>query len=115
MNTLTRSLLPAVVAATLAACGGGGGYGGDNNPPPAPPVTVADAQFVVEKIDGLGFRGNGVTEGRTDATGKLQFGVGQTVEFFLGEGANRLGIGTATSVRARSSPSPGVTGSPSSP
>jgi DNA-binding beta-propeller fold protein YncE len=96
VNTLTRSVLPAVVAATLAACGGGGGSGGDDNPPPPPPVTVADAQFVVEKIDGLGFRGNGVTEGRTDATGKLQFGVGQTVEFFLGEGANRLVIGTAT-------------------
>lgn len=97
MNTLTRSLLPAVAAATLAACGGGGGYGGgNNNPPPAAPITVADAQFVAEKIDGLGFRGNGITEGRTDATGNLHFGVGQTIEFFLGEGANRLVIGTAT-------------------
>lgn len=97
MNTLTRPLLPLAVAATLAACGGGGGYGGgDNNPPPPPPITIADAQFAVEKIEGLGFRGNGITEGRTDAAGKLKFGVGQTVEFFLGEGANKLVIGSAT-------------------
>ena len=98
MNTLTRSLLPIAVAATLAACGGGG-YGGDdgnNNPPPPPPITVADAQFAVEKIEGLGFRGNGITEGRTDATGKLKFGVGQNVEFFLGEGNNKLVVGSAT-------------------
>ena len=97
MNTLTRSLLPLAVAATLAACGGGG-YGGDdgnNNPPPAQ-ITVADAQFAVEKIEGLGFRGAGITEGRTDAAGKLKFGVGQTVEFFLGEGNNKLVIGSAT-------------------
>jgi DNA-binding beta-propeller fold protein YncE len=97
VNTLTRSLLPAAVAATLAACGGGGyDDGGNNNPPPPPPITIADAQFAVEKIDGLGFRGNGITEGRTDATGNLKFGVGQTVEFFLGEGANKLVVGSAT-------------------
>src|SRR5688572_9204462 len=90
------------MVATLAACGGGG-YGGDNdNPPPAPPagIAVADAQFTAEKIEGLGFRGNGITEGRTDAAGKLKFGVGQTVEFFLGEGANRLIIGSATVAQA---------------
>ena len=57
MNTLIRSLLPVAVAATLAACGGGG-YGGDdgNNPPPPPPVTLADGQFVLERIEGLGIR-----------------------------------------------------------
>ena len=96
-SPLTRFVLPLAIVATLAACGGGGGYGGDdNNPPPPPVITVADAQFAVEKIDGLGFRGNGITEGRTDATGKLKFGVGQTVEFFLGEGANKLVLGSAT-------------------
>jgi DNA-binding beta-propeller fold protein YncE len=98
VNTLMRSVLPLAVAATLAACGGGG-YGGDNDDPPpapAPVITVADAQFTAEKIEGLGFRGNGITEGRTDAAGKLKFGVGQTVELFLGEGANRLIIGTVT-------------------
>ena len=61
---------------------------------------MADAQFAAEKIEGLGFRGNGITEGRTDAAGKLKFGVGQTVEFFLGEGANRLVIGSATVTQA---------------
>ncbi len=95
-SPLTRFLLPLAVVATLAACGGGGYGGDDNNPPPPPVVTVADAQFAVEKIDGLGFRGNGVTEGRTDAAGKLKFGVGQSVEFFLGEGANKLVLGSAT-------------------
>jgi DNA-binding beta-propeller fold protein YncE len=102
VNTLTKLLLPISMVATLAACGGGG-YGGDNdNPPPAPPagIAVADAQFTAEKIEGLGFRGNGITEGRTDAAGKLKFGVGQTVEFFLGEGANRLIIGSATVAQA---------------
>ena len=81
MNTLTRSLLPAAVAATLAACGGGGGYGdgGNNNPPPPPPVTLADGQFVLERIEGLGVRGNGATDGATDATGNFKFGVGQDV------------------------------------
>ena len=102
MNTLTKFLLPVAMASALTACGGGG-YGGDDNPPPAPApaITVADAQFAAEKIEGLGFRGNGITEGRTDAAGKLKFGVGQTVEFFLGEGANRLIIGSATVAHGR--------------
>ncbi len=104
MNTLTRSLLPLAVAATLAACGGGGYDDGNNNPPPPPPpITIADARFAVEKIEGLGFRGNGITEGRTDAAGSLKFGVGQTVEFFLGEGNNKLVIGSATVTAAANS------------
>ena len=100
MNTLTRSLLPAVVAATLAACGGGG-YGGDgggnpNPPPPPPPVTLADAQFVLERFEGLGVSSTGANDAATDGTGKFKFVVGQDVRLFVGQGANKLTIGTVT-------------------
>ena len=98
MNTLTRSLLSVAVAATLAACGGGGGYGGDdnNNPPPPPPVTLADGQFVLERFEGLGVSSNGANDAATDAAGKFKFAVGQDVRLFVGQGANKLTIGTVT-------------------
>jgi DNA-binding beta-propeller fold protein YncE len=98
VNTLTRFLLPAAVAATLAACGGGG-YGGDdggNNNPPPPPVTLADGQFVLERIEGLGIRANGAADTTTDATGKFKFVVGQDAQLFVGETSNRLVVGTVT-------------------
>ena len=46
-------------------------------------------------MEGLGFR-SGTIEGKTDANGILTFTVGQRVEFFVGEGANRLVLGHAT-------------------
>ncbi|HEY7639082.1 MAG TPA: hypothetical protein VH814_05105 [Steroidobacteraceae bacterium] len=96
MNTLTRSLLPIAVAATLAACGGGGygGGGGGNNPPP--PVTLADGQFVLERIEGLGIRAAGTTDSVTDAEGKFKFVVGEDAQLFVGQGANSLVVGTLT-------------------
>jgi DNA-binding beta-propeller fold protein YncE len=98
VNTLTRSLLSTAVAATLAACGGGGGSGGgaNNNPPPPPPVTLADAQFVLERFDGLGVSSNGANDAATDSTGKFKFAAGQDVRLFVGQGANKLNIGTVT-------------------
>ncbi len=98
MNTLTRSLLPMAVAATLAACGGGG-YGGDdggNNPPPPPPVTLADGQFVLERIEGLGIHATGTNDSATDAEGKFKFVVGQDAQLFVGDATNRLVVGTVT-------------------
>ncbi|HKS57414.1 MAG TPA: hypothetical protein VJS12_19110 [Steroidobacteraceae bacterium] len=97
MNTLIRSLLPVAVAATLAACGGGGGYGGGgNNPPPPPPVTLADGQFVLERIEGLGIRATGTADSATDADGKFKFVVGQDAQLFVGDATNRLVVGTVT-------------------
>jgi 6-phosphogluconolactonase (cycloisomerase 2 family) len=91
-------ILATAVMSLTAACGGGGGYGGGNdNPPqqPAPPPQIADAQFTDDTIDGLGFR-TGDVEGRTDAAGKFRFTVGKPVQFFLGNGNDRLVIGNAT-------------------
>jgi DNA-binding beta-propeller fold protein YncE len=97
-NFLLPMALASAMASILAACGGGGGGygGGNNNPPPPPPVTLADGQFSLERIDGLGVRSTGATDGKTDATGKFKFAVGQNVEFFLGDGTNRLVVGTVT-------------------
>lgn len=97
-SLLLRSLLPIAILSLTAACGGGGS--GRNAappppPPPPPPAQIADAQFTAESIEGLGFQSGAVT-GQTDADGKFRFTVGQPVQFFIGEGANRLIIGTAT-------------------
>jgi DNA-binding beta-propeller fold protein YncE len=89
-------LLPVAVAATLAACGGGGGYGGGNDNPPPPTVTLADGQFVLERIEGLGIRAAGTADSATDAQGKFKFVVGQDAQLFLGQGANSLVVGTLT-------------------
>jgi YVTN family beta-propeller protein len=94
VNTLTRSLLSVAVAATLAACGGGGYGGDDNNPPPA--VTLADGQFFLERFEGLGVSSNGANDAATDSAGKFKFAVGQDVRLFVGQGANKLTIGTVT-------------------
>jgi DNA-binding beta-propeller fold protein YncE len=101
VNTLTRSLLPAVIAATLAACGGGGygGGGGGYNPPPPPPVTLADGQFVLEHIEGLGIHANGTADSTTDADGKFKFVVGQDAQLFVGDATNHLVVGTVTPVQ----------------
>jgi DNA-binding beta-propeller fold protein YncE len=88
-------LLPVAVAATLAACGGGGG-GGGNNPPPPPPVTLADGQFVLERIEGLGIRANGTADSATDANGKFKFVVGQDAQLFVGDATNSLVVGSVT-------------------
>jgi DNA-binding beta-propeller fold protein YncE len=94
--------LPAVIAATLAACGGGGygggGGGGGYNPPPPPPVTLADGQFVLEHIEGLGIHANGTADSATDANGKFKFVVGQDAQLFVGDATNRLVVGTVTPV-----------------
>ncbi|MET0988458.1 MAG: hypothetical protein ABW034_23925 [Steroidobacteraceae bacterium] len=76
----------------FAGCGGGGG--GDDAPAP-PTARTAPAQFADVTVEGLGFR-SGTIEGKTDANGILTFTVGQPVEFFVGEGANRLVLGHAT-------------------
>lgn len=92
-----RSMLSVAVLLMTAACGGGG-YGGNDAPPPPPPpppAQIADAQFSVELIEGLGFQAGAVV-GQTDASGKFRFTVGQPVQFFIGQGADRLVIGTAT-------------------
>lgn len=96
-TTLRRSLLlvPAV-ALSLAACGGGGGGGGGGgvtSPPPA--AVVADARFTEDLVIGLGFSIADVTEGRTDAAGSFKVAQGKRVDFFVGDGANRVTIGTA--------------------
>jgi YVTN family beta-propeller protein len=96
---LPSVLLLNVVVASISACGGGG-YGGDDQPSTAGPqpeaVQIAEAQFSDDPIEGLGFRVADVGEGRTDATGKFRFVVGRPVQFFIGDGANRLVVGTAT-------------------
>jgi DNA-binding beta-propeller fold protein YncE len=86
------------VASVLSGCGGGGGYGGNDAPPappPPPPVTVGEATFSADKIQGLGFTGTGITTGKTDANGKFSFPSGQTVQFFLGTATKGIFVGTA--------------------
>ncbi len=93
---LLKVLLLHAAIASLSACGGGGGYGGNNNPPTPAPAQIADAQFADTTIEGLGFRVAGVVEGKTDANGSFRYAVGSPVQFFIGNGADRLVIGTAT-------------------
>ena len=49
-----------------------------------------------DAVEGLGFRVADVVEGQTDGAGKFRFAVGRPVEFFIGNGSNRLVIGSAT-------------------
>jgi YVTN family beta-propeller protein len=101
-----RLLLVQIAILTLSsACGGGGGDGDDVEPPPAPAPEpeLADARFGVEVMDGVGFRVPDVVEGRIDATGAFKFVPGRRVEFFVGEAADRLVIGSAT-IAAGTSP-----------
>lgn len=108
-SLLTKHLLPAAVAVILAACGGGGGYGGgggNNNPPPPPPVTLADGQFVLERIEGLGVHATGTADVSTDATGKFKFVVGQDAQLFVGQANDRLVVGTVTPTAANGGVAP---------
>lgn len=77
----------------FAGCGGGGG----GNDDPGPVAQTGQGQFSDAAVEGLGFR-SGSVEGKTDAGGNFTFTVGQPVEFFVGEGANRLVLGHATIV-----------------
>src|SRR5262245_15743035 len=96
--SFARILLPASMLALLAACsGGGGGYGGDDGGGNGGAAAkVAEGQFVDESIEGLGFSAADGVEGKTDASGKFKFAVGQPVQFFVGSGVNRVVIGTGT-------------------
>jgi DNA-binding beta-propeller fold protein YncE len=82
------------VALALSACGGGGGGNGGGTAPPAAPV-VADARFTEDLVVGLGFSVADVTEGRTDAVGSFKVAQGKRVDFFVGDGSNRVVVGTA--------------------
>jgi YVTN family beta-propeller protein len=102
---LLKLMLLQVTIAALSACGGGGGggdgygNGGGSTPSNGTPTTqpqVAEAQFAEATIEGLGFQVPGVVEGKTDAAGGFRFAVGRPVEFFIGNGADKLMIGTAT-------------------
>ena len=92
--------LQAAAAALVAACGGGGYAGGsgsgNGNAPPPPPPTIRDAQFTDDTVAGLTFSVSGVGDGVTDANGKFQFADGRKVDFFVGSGANRIAVGSAT-------------------
>ena len=92
-------LFAPAVALALAACGGGGGGGGGGNqtppPPPPPAAVVADARFTEDLVVGLGFSVSGVPEGRTDAAGNFKVVQGARVDFFVGDGTNRVVVGTA--------------------
>jgi YVTN family beta-propeller protein len=92
---LKLALLQAAIF-TLSACGGGYGGGGNDGYQPAQAAQMAEGQFTDEIIEGLGFRTDNAVEGKTDATGRFQFAVGRPIQFFIGSGADRLVVGTAT-------------------
>jgi DNA-binding beta-propeller fold protein YncE len=93
LRRLQWLLLQLGVLSIAAGCGGG--YDDDDAPSPAPAPQIAEAQFVDEAIEGLGVSIPNVLESRTDAAGKFPFAVGRTMRFFVGEGANRLVVGSA--------------------
>ncbi len=88
-----KLLLLQIAILSLSACGG---YGGDNNyqPPPPPPAQVG-ARFTDDTIEGLGFSVPQVVEGKTDAEGNFKVAQGLRVDFFVGDGANRIPLGSA--------------------
>jgi DNA-binding beta-propeller fold protein YncE len=93
-------LLQVAIATLLTACGGGG-YGDDDNgnpppPPPAPAAVIRDAQFTDDTIQGLRFGAADAGEGVTNAAGRFQFVEGRRLDFFVGNAANRILIGSAT-------------------
>jgi YVTN family beta-propeller protein len=94
---LLKLLLLQVAILTLTTACGGGGYGDDDppaTPPPAP--QVVEGRFVEDTISGLGFTVANVVEGKTDDAGTFKFAQGRRVDFFVGEGANRVVVGSAT-------------------
>ena len=98
VRLLRLLLLQIAILSVATACGGGGGYGSNNNPPAQqePPPQVADARFTDDTIAGLGFTVANVVDGKTDDTGTFKFAQGRRVDFFVGDGANRVVIGSAT-------------------
>ena len=97
LRRLRLLLLQAAVLPLTVACGGGG-YGGDNNdaPPPAAPAVISEARFTDDTIEGLGFSVQNVVDGKTDSAGSFKVVSGRRVDFFVGDGANRVVIGSAT-------------------
>jgi len=94
---LLKLLLLQVTILTLMTACEGGGYGNDAppaTPPPAP--QVVEGRFVEDTISGLGFTVANVVEGKTDDAGTFKFAQGRRVDFFVGEGANRVVVGSAT-------------------
>ncbi len=99
MNTLTRSLLPVAVAATLAACGGGGGYGGRRQQQSATAAARhARRRPVRARALRRPRREQHRRDRRCDRCGRQASSSwsARTCELFVGEGANKLTIGTVT-------------------
>jgi DNA-binding beta-propeller fold protein YncE len=92
---LQGALLPLTVAC-------GGGYGGDDaaDPPASPPLTVSEARFTDDTIEGLGFVVQNAVDGKTDASGTFKIVAGHRVDFFVGDNTNRVIIGSATPQQA---------------
>ena len=106
LRLLKLALLQGLIV-SIAGCGGGGGYGGDGDTGnqqgrrPEGAGQVAEAQFADAAIEGLGFRVDGDGgRGQDGCAGKFRFAAGRPVQFFIGSGANRLVIGTATPAAA---------------
>jgi YVTN family beta-propeller protein len=91
-----KLLLLQLAILQLTACGGGGYGGGNNNAPPPPPLTISEARFTDDTIEGLGFSVQDAVDGKTDATGNFKVVAGKRVDFFVGDTANRLVVGSAT-------------------
>jgi YVTN family beta-propeller protein len=89
-----KLLLLQIAILSLSACGG---YGGDNNgyQQPAPPPAQVNARFTDDTIEGLGFSVPNVVDGKTDADGAFKVAQGLRVDFFVGDGANRIVLGSA--------------------
>jgi DNA-binding beta-propeller fold protein YncE len=91
-----KLLLLQLAILQLTACGGG--YGGDENdaPPAPPPLTISEARFTDDTIEGLGFSVQNAVDGTTDAAGNFKVVAGKRVDFFVGDATNRLIVGSAT-------------------
>jgi YVTN family beta-propeller protein len=92
---LLRLLLLQIAILSFTAACGGGGYGGGNAPVTQAPPPQVDAQFTNDTIEGLGFSVPQVVEGKTDATGTFKVAQGYRVDFFVGDGTNRIALGSA--------------------
>jgi YVTN family beta-propeller protein len=103
-TTLRRTtkllLLQGAVLQLTVACGGGG-YSDDPPAPPAP-LQVSEAQFTDDTIEGLGFVVQNAIDGRTDANGSFKVVSGRRVDFFVGDNANHVIVGSATPTAAAS-------------
>jgi DNA-binding beta-propeller fold protein YncE len=104
LRRLKLLLLTIAILSLTTGCGGGYGGGGMSGAGYMPPPQVADAQFGDDTIEGLGFSVSGVVDGTTDAGGRFRFSPGRQVDFSIGEGANRLAIGSATLAASATGP-----------